>query len=112
MSRHTLALALLIVSAAARTARAGPCSPVLPGQVRVMNCRLSALIDDGLQRSPTFRKLVDDVGALNGIVYVVLEPTAAVNKSLLGGLSHNVAVSGSVRILRITVRNDRGDAAI
>jgi hypothetical protein len=112
MSRPAVAIALLSAMMVSAGAEAGDCPPTLPGQLRVMDCRLAASLADGLTRSATLRQLVDGIAALNGIVYVVVEPTPAVNKTLLGGLSHRVAVSGSVRVLRITVRQDRGDAAV
>jgi hypothetical protein len=77
-----------------------------------MDCHLAALIADGLLRSATLRRLVDGIAALNGIVYVVVEPTPSVHKTTLGALSHRVGVSGNLRVLRIVVRQNRGDAAL
>jgi hypothetical protein len=108
----TVATALLAALMVSATADGRPCLPVLPSHIRVTNCRLAASLADGLVRSPTLRQLVEGVAALHGIVYVVVEPAPLVNKTLLGALSHRVSGSGSIRVLRINVRRDRGDAAV
>jgi hypothetical protein len=112
MTRPVLGIALWSAMLVSAAAEAGTCPPTLPSQVRVMDCRLAALLADGLTRSATLRQLVDRIAALDGIVYVVFEPTPPVNKTLRGALSQPVAVSGRVRLLRIVVRDNRGDAAL
>src|SRR5262245_63688152 len=46
----------------------------VPLQLRPLDCRLAAPIADGLERSATFRHLVERVGTLDGIVYIHLQP--------------------------------------
>jgi hypothetical protein len=57
-----------------------------------------------LDRSSTLRRLVDRVGELDGTIYVV-RPGGGnrVGSTLLGGLSHKVVASGSVRFLQIVI---------
>ena len=73
------------------------CEPALPSHIRVMDCRLAASIVDGLRRSDGLRELVDRIAALDGIVYVIFEPTHP---------------GWRVSVLRVTVTNDAGDKAI
>src|SRR3954467_13586537 len=89
------------------------CEPALPSHIRVMDCRLAATIVDGLRRSVTMRQLVDRIAALDGIVYVIFEPThPGWRAPRLGALSHRLGVSGRISVLRVTVTDNAGDKAV
>ena len=107
-----LALTLLSWSPVSAQPRSRPCQSELPRHVRVFDCRLAVALADGLQRSPMLQRLVGRIASLNGIVYVVFEPTPAVRKNLLGYLSHQVTVAGTTSVLRVTVLRNQGDTAI
>jgi hypothetical protein len=91
----------------------GTCAAILPPQVRVLDCRLAAAVAVGLEQSPTLRRAFARIAELQGVVYVVTAKYVAVTrKDLRGALSHQVAVSGPVCVLRITMIPDVGDRAL
>src|SRR5262245_12246659 len=111
--------ALLAVSALVAGARHpalasdGACAAILPPQVRVLDCRLAAAVAAGLEQSPTLRQEFARIAELQGIVYVATAKYVAVTrKDLRGALSHQVALSGPVCVLRITMITDVGDRAL
>ena len=112
MNRASVGIVVLSALMVSAGAEAETCPATLPSQIRVMDCGLATSVADVLTRSATFKQLVEGIAALNGIVYVVVEPTPRVHKTALGVLSHRMAVSGTLRVLRIVVRQDRGDAAL
>jgi hypothetical protein len=89
-------------------------APALPGHLRVLDPRLAEAIAGGAQRSATLRRLIDRIGELDGIVYVIpaVQVRPGTNHALLAALSHQVTVAGSTRILRITVGHNYGDSAV
>ena len=101
----TLASALLAANCAATT---------VPTQIRTADCTTASLLIDGLARSTTLRRLVDRIGALNGIVYItsgyVFQP--GTRHLLPGALQHRVIVAGSYRLLYVTVAPASGNRAI
>jgi hypothetical protein len=86
----------------------------VPLQLRPLDCRLAAATADGLERSATFRHLVERVGALNGIVYIHLKPyvNPQTKRELDGGLSHAVTTAGAHRLLHVMVGAGQGDRPI
>src|SRR5262245_11392329 len=77
----------------------------VPLQLRPLDCRLTAAIADGLERSATFRRLVERVGTLNGIVYIHLRPyvTPDFGRVLNGALLHSVTTAEGHRVLQVIV---------
>src|SRR5262245_28297837 len=86
----------------------------VPSQLRPLDCRLAAVIADGLTRSATFRQLVERVGALNGIVFIHLKPyvNPQTRRELDGGMSHAVTTAGAFRLLHVMVGATQGDRPI
>jgi hypothetical protein len=68
--------------------------------VRATEPRILALIDDGLSRSPTFRRLVAALNESDVIVYI--EPKRT-RQALGGYLAHHIVAQGDHRYLRIAV---------
>src|SRR5580765_7193432 len=69
--------------------------------VRATEPRILALIDAGLSRSATFRRLVEALDASDVIVYI--EPKLT-RQDLGGFLSHQMIARGVFRYLRIAVK--------
>src|SRR5262245_55250268 len=86
----------------------------VPLQLRPLDCRLTAAIADGLKRSATFRRLVERVGTLNGIVYIHLRPYVKLDGTLVqdGALLHSVTTAGVYRVLHVIVNANQGDRPI
>src|SRR5262245_27856155 len=93
-----------------------PCAvrDAVPLQLRPLDCRLAAVIADGLKRSATFHHLVERVGTLNGIVYIHLRPYVKLDGTLVqdGALLHSVTTAGAYRVLHVIVNANRGDRPI
>jgi hypothetical protein len=70
-------------------------------RVRAATPRVGKLIDEGLQRSPTFAQLINDVHATNVIVYV--EATFALPPEVSGRILM-AGLAGDQRYLRVQVR--------
>jgi len=83
----------------------------VPEHIRPLDCSVATLAAEGLARSETFRALVDRIGRLNGIVYVMPGRVFVINarRALEGGLAHRVTLIGSRRALFVTVLPGRGD---
>src|SRR5262245_64918854 len=83
----------------------------VPLQLRPLDCRLAAAIADGLKRSATFRRLVERVGTLDGIVYIYRRPYVKFDgrRVLNGALLHSVTTAGGHRVLHVIVNADQGD---
>jgi hypothetical protein len=65
---------------------------------------IAGLIDEGIQRSATFRGLVDRIGAGDGLVYV---EQGECGTGVRACLVHWMTVAGSLRILRVLVNTRR-----
>jgi hypothetical protein len=82
-----------------------PAAAAMPAQIRTTNCDMMRAIALGMSDSPSFRRLVERVAALHGIVY--LTPKQVVQSQNLrvidGTLQHRVTVTGSHRLLFATV---------
>jgi len=81
-----------------------------PDHIRTTSCDMMRAIDLGMSASPSFRRLVERVAMLHGIVYftakqVVQSQTLRV---IDGTLQHRVTVAGSYRLLFATVTPYRG----
>src|SRR5215831_17159555 len=68
--------------------------------VRASEPKIAALIEAGLARSATFRRLVESLDQSDVIVYIDPKLT---RQSLGAYLAHNVVVSGGVRYLHIAI---------
>lgn len=68
--------------------------------VRATETRILALIDDGLSRSPTFRRLVAALNESDVVVYIERKRT---RQALGGYLAHHIVAQGNYRYLRIAV---------
>jgi hypothetical protein len=69
-------------------------------RVRSENPFLTGLIADAVERSPTFRQLIDIIGRTNGIVYIV---SRTCGRGVRSCLLLRVTVAGRYRILFIKV---------
>lgn len=79
--------------------------------VRSDRAPIRALLASGYERSATFRRLVDDIGQLPGIVYIT--ETVKLSQCMDGALLHTVGGSGQTPILRVVIKtNLAGDYAI
>ncbi len=112
-------LTILFVISAARPGRGGPndtCTapPDVREHIRLSDCRLAQAVATGMARSATFRRLVDRIVELNGIVYVsgtyIVQPAA--RRVLYGALQHRVVKAGEARVLFVTVAPGRETAHI
>jgi hypothetical protein len=70
------------------------------GHVRTTDTRISSLIETGLSRSATFRRLVTILNGSDVIVYV--EPKQ-MRPALGGYLAHDIVAAGGIRYLHILV---------
>jgi hypothetical protein len=91
-----------------------PARDTVPTQLRSLDCRTVAIVASGIERSTTFRRLIDRVGQLNGIVYIedryyVNERTRRV---MDGALSHQITKAGAYRVLHLIVAPQSGDRRI
>lgn len=86
-------------------ALACPVAAAVPDQIRTTNCEMRQAIAIGMSSSPTFRRLLERVAELRGIVYVTAAPLvqAERRKVIDGALQHRVTVAGSYRLLFVTV---------
>jgi hypothetical protein len=98
MSKATCRLVLGLVVAAA-----DPTSV----RVRTEEPALAQLIRDATDRSATFRRLVEAIGATDGVVYVVRDRC---RPPLRACLVFGIAVAGPNRILRVIVDDRKPDS--
>jgi hypothetical protein len=82
-----------------------PAAAVLPGHIRTNTCDMMDAIAVGMSDSPSFRRLVERVAALRGIVYVTAKQVvhAQSRRVIDGTLQHRLTVAGSYRLLYATV---------
>jgi len=87
-----------------------PAAAAMPEHIRTTTCDMMRAIALGMSDSPSFRRLVERVAALHGIVY--LTPKQVVQPLTLrvidGTLQHRVTIAGSHRLLYATVTPYRG----
>ena len=88
------------------------CEAVLPDHVRILDCRLAGAVASAASRSAVLNDLLEHVQRTNGLIYVTPPPVIGPAKDLLGGLSHDISVAGSFRVLRIFLPGKRDDAAM
>ena len=77
----------------------------VPDHIRTTSCDMMHAIEVGMSSSPTFRRLVERVAALHGIVYLTAKQVVQVqtHRVIDGTLQHRVTVAGSYRLLFATV---------
>ena len=82
--------------------------------VRPVNESIGAPLRVGIRRSRTLAELVDHIETLDGRVYLFAGSYRRLDRGLAlrGGTSHQVTVTGSYRILKITVEPGMGDQTI
>ena len=104
-SIHTLHAALLVMVTLVPTAADAQGTPAMP-RVRSEDPLIAQLIADAVVLSATFRGLVAEIDATNGIVYV--EPGRC-GRGEQACLVHSLQLAGPHRILRVLVstRRDR-----
>jgi hypothetical protein len=87
--------------------RSAPCeaATAVPDHIRTTSCELMRAVVTGMSDSPNFRRLVERVAALHGIVYFTARQAVnAQNRRVMDGtLQHRVTVAGSHRLLYATV---------
>jgi hypothetical protein len=101
-------IATALAEAANQTAEGRCGAPPPPSQIRPSTCKLAQAVAAGMNRSPTFRELIDQVKALSGIVYINPghDRQAGNMRPLAGALQHRVIRAGTYRFLYITVMPD------
>ena len=87
--------------------RAAPCpaAAAVPDHIRTTTCDMMRAIALGMSDSPNFRRLVERVAALHGIVYLTAKQVvqSQTRRVIDGTLQHRVTVAGSYRLLYATV---------
>jgi hypothetical protein len=78
-------------------------------RLRANDGRSAAILLDGLDRSETFRHLVDEIEKSDVIVYLEVQP--ALKKSLAGKLTW-ITATGSFRYVRISLNPDLANDAM
>jgi hypothetical protein len=116
MSGMTLAADNGRLVADTRTPQACAARKTVPYQLRPWDCRLAVIVANGMAKSATFRRLVDRVGELQGILYLkdgyyVNEQTGR-RRVFSGGLSHRISMAGAYRVLHLMVAPESGDRPI
>jgi hypothetical protein len=74
--------------------------PVSLGHVRATEARTLAIVEDGVSRSATFRRLVETLDASDVIVYIVPKFH---REALAGYLAHRLTVAGPLRYIKIAL---------
>jgi len=123
--RRSAVLILLALSIARAAAADGPAATVAPlmcpanatlpmTHIRPLDDEIAAVLRTGLRRSPTLASLVARIESSKAIVYVfghdVQRPSRGV--VLQGGMSHQVTMASSVRVIKIAVNPFHGDRSI
>ena len=82
-----------------------PAAAAVPEHIRTSSCAMMDVIALGMSGSPSFRRLVERVAALHGIVYLTAKQVVQSHtlRVIDGTLQHRVTVAGSYRILYATV---------
>jgi hypothetical protein len=85
----------------------------VPEHIRSFDCRLAKIIASGLGRSETFRQVIERVGRLNGMVYIVDARYYVQSQTVSSGaLLHTAMKAGNYRILYLVVAPQSGDSLI
>lgn len=89
----------------ASNARACPAAAAVPEQIRTTNCEMMQAIVIGMSTSQTFRRLLERVAELRGIVYLTAAQVVQAERRRVidGALQHRVTVAGPYRLLFVTV---------
>jgi hypothetical protein len=93
----------------------GRCAaPPPPSQIRPSTCEMAQAVASGINRSATFRQLVEQVAVLTGIVYIHpgYQRQAGNMRPLAGALQHRVNRAGTYRFLYIRVIPGGGDRLV
>ena len=98
------ALLAIVVTGSAALAGANPATQFR--HVRSERPRIHALLAAGYERSATFRKLVDELERLPGIVYI--DETVKLSQEMDGALLHAISGSPQMPILRAVIRSSLG----
>ena len=114
---QALAVGMMLAAGTDRLLAEGQTPPacfareMVPSQLRPLSCRTAAIVTNGLARSAAFRRLVDRVGDLNGIVYITdrYYVNSQTRRVLSGALSHSVTMAGAHRVLHLMVAPESGD---
>jgi hypothetical protein len=91
-----------------------PARETLPAQVRPWDCGTAGILNSGIARSATLRRVVDRVGALNGIVYIKsgYYVNGQTRRVYSGVLSHRITEAGAHRVLQVTVAPASSDSQL
>jgi hypothetical protein len=95
---QTVVVVALVVGIPQRTSASD--SPTLPRVRDTGDAMIAALIQEGTEHSPTFRRLVNTIDATNGLVYV---EQGTCHHHVRACLVLTVQVAGPYRLLRILV---------
>lgn len=91
-----------------------PSAHLVPYQIRASTCELASHVMTGVARSETFRRQIERIGALKGIVYIEVghywNPNAL--RVLEGFLQHRVTMAGDYRLLYIRIGDVDGPQAV
>lgn len=89
------------------SAARAPCSfqEMMPEHIRTTSCEMVRAITVGMSTSPRFRRLVEHVAELHGIVYVIGRQVVQTEtrRVIDGALQHRVTIAGSHRLFYVTV---------
>jgi hypothetical protein len=84
--------------------------PVSLGHVRATEARILAIVEDGVARSATFRRLIETLDASDVIVYI---GPKFHREALAGYLAHRLIVAGPLRYIKIALdMNGPGDRVV
>lgn len=77
----------------------------MPDHIRTTSCEMKQAVAIGMSTSPTFRRLVERVADLRGIVYLTATQVvqSQTRRVIDGTLQHRVTIAGSYRLLYVTV---------
>jgi hypothetical protein len=90
----------------------GPWTEV-PAGVRPMSPAVAAALAEGLQRSPTLRRIVNDIEEHRGLVLVEdASSPMLLRRGLTGATSHHILCDKNHRVIQVAVVTKRGDATI
>jgi hypothetical protein len=115
----TILIASLLTYVGGTSVRAAgaPCTPPDPvapfTHVRVADGPLAGVLQDGMRRSATLRRLVQRIEQFDAVVFVFAG--SAVNPAvghMSGAMSHEVVRAGQFRFIRITVLPRRGNRTL
>ena len=82
-----------------------PAAAAIPEHIRTTSCDMMRAVALGMSDSPSFRRLVERVATLHGIVYLTAKQVVQsdTRRVIDGTLQHRVTVAGSYRLLYATV---------